>query len=50
MHTVFSWYSSTAAYNKCYSELTPYRVLAYCYWFSFHKAYQCQGHTINDTD
>ena len=31
-------------YNRFYSELIPYTVLAYSYWVSFHDAYQCQGH------
>ena len=40
-----SCYSSTAALNDCYSELTPYTALANSYLVSFHDAYQCQGHT-----
>ena len=27
------------------SELLPYIVLAYSYWFIFQNVYQCQGHT-----
>ena len=40
-----SCYSSTAAYNDCYSELAPYTALAYSYRVSLHDAYECQGHT-----
>ena len=38
-------YSSTAAFNDCYSELTPYTALANSYWVSVYNVYQCQGHT-----
>ena len=31
-------------FNDCYSELTPYIVLANSYWVSGFDAYQCQGH------
>ena len=50
-HThLYNWYarssySSTAAFNNCYNELTAYTVLAHSYWVSFHNACQCQGHT-----
>ena len=30
--------------NDRYRELTPYTVLANSHLFSFHDAYQCQGH------
>ena len=39
-----SYYSSTAAFNNCYSELTPYTMVANSYCVIFHDAYQCQGH------
>ena len=39
-----SCYLSTAVFNDCYSELTPYTVLANFYGFSVYDAYQFQGH------
>ena len=42
--STLSSYSRTATFNRFYSELMPYTVLTYCYWVSFHDAYQCQGH------
>ena len=45
-----SCYSSTAIFNNCKSELTPYTVLGYSYQVSFHDVYQCQGHAHYDTD
>ena len=42
--SALSCYSTTAAFNDCYSELKVYTVLAYSYWVSFHDAYHCQGH------
>ena len=43
--SVPSCYSSTAAFNDCYSELMPYTALANSYWVSVYDAYQHQGHT-----
>ena len=45
-----SCYSSTAAFNDCYSELKPYTVLAKCYGVSAYDAYQFQATPINDND
>ena len=46
-----SYYSSTAAFNDCYSELTPYEVLGNCYGVSAYDEYQIQGVTpINNND
>ena len=39
-----SCYLSTTVFNDCYSELTPYTVLANSYWVSVYDTYQCQGH------
>ena len=39
-----SCYASTGAFNDCYSELTPYTVLANSSWVGDYDAYQCQGH------
>ena len=36
-----SCYSSTAAFDDCYSQLMPYTALTHSYWVSFHDAYQC---------
>ena len=44
MYATPTFYSSTAALNDCYSELTTYTVLANSYWVSFYDVYQCQGH------
>ena len=43
--SVLSCYSSAAVFNDCYSELTPYTVLANSYEVSVYNAYQFQGHT-----
>ena len=37
-------YSSTAAFNDCYSELTPYTALANSCGVSVYDTYQFQGH------
>ena len=42
--TTVSCYLSTAAFNDCYSELTPYTALANCYGVSAYDMYQFQGH------
>ena len=39
-----SCYSGIAAFNICYSELTPYTVLDNSQWVSIYDLYQCQGH------
>ena len=36
--------SSTATFNDCYSELTPYIELANSYGISVYDVYQCQDH------
>ena len=46
--SALSCYSSTAAFNNCYSEFTPYTTLANSYWASFQDSYQCQSHVHND--
>ena len=42
--STLSCYSSTAAFNECYSVFMPYTALANSYWVSVHDVYQCQGH------
>ena len=49
---LYSWsalscYSSTAAFNDCYSELIPYTMLPNSYYVTFHDASQCQGHAYS---
>ena len=43
--SALSCYSSTTAFNDCYSELAPYTALAYSYGVSAYNTYQFQGHT-----
>ena len=38
------YYSDTAVFNECYSELTPYTVLANSCGFCVYDVYQFQGH------
>ena len=43
--SALSYYSSTAIFNDCYTELMPYTVLANSYRDSVYDAYQFQGHS-----
>ena len=41
--SALSCYSSTAAFNNCYSELMPYTALSNSYGVSTYDVYQFQG-------
>ena len=43
-------YTSTAAFNHCYSELMVCRVLANSYWVSSTMLINAKATHINDTD
>ena len=48
--SAWSCYSSTAVFNECYSELTPYTALANCCGGCVYDAYQFQATPISDND
>ena len=44
-----SYYFSTATFNDCYNELTPYTMIANSYGVSVYNVYQSKATPINDT-